>query len=353
MSRGDRKRSPEQRLPRHRRPPARMPDGGGQVSGGTLGTAAANAAAVLSKAGQVNAPGRQPGVVDPGSREVSSKSGPDRVTIAGPPVKSKGCPWLDTRTELVDRHSTIVPGMVLRVWIAPQPNLRRAFDTGAPAAFYVLERGPITTRGLDVNVHLLGAKTAKCATALAEGPFKPGKTTALHLCCSARCVSSKSHESFPGFRVHSMAFQVAYLDEVKERYCESGIKKLMAILATDSKYPRPVARPSVMPPTGDALRRVEAPSASLGASNQAGLPDGGFFGPGGILSPAVLMGQTLAQQQPPPPLLQPSTSPSSVARPYTGAATTSTEQGLRTSWRGWTHCEQRSLCRHWGYWGTQ
>ena len=49
---------------------------------------------------------------------------------------------------------------------------------------------------------------------------------------------------------------------------------------------------------------MEALSASLGASNQAGLPDGGFFGPGGLLSPAALMGQNLTEQKPPPPRLE-------------------------------------------------
>ena len=127
---------------------------GGALTG-TLGVAAASAAAVLSGVAQAQVAGQQLGGADSGAREVSSKSGPDRLTIAGPPAKSKGGPWLDTRSELVAQHDIIVPGMVLRAWIAPQPKLKRTFDAGAPACFYVLERGLITERGLDVNVHFL------------------------------------------------------------------------------------------------------------------------------------------------------------------------------------------------------
>ena len=283
-------------------PPPRMSGAGvGEMMSGTLGTAAASAAALLSAVAQAGTPGQLPGVPEAAAREASSKSGPDRITIGGPPAKTRGGPWLDTRTELVAQHSTIVPGMVLKAWVVPQPKLKKSFDAAAPACFYVLERGPITDRGLDVNVHFLGAKTVKCASALAESPLKPGNPTALHLCTSSRCASSKKNDSQPGVRMHSMAFQVVYPDEVKERFCEAGVKRLTAILSSDSRYPRPVARPSVMPPTGEALRRVEALSAELGPPNRAGLLDGGFFGPSGnqSLSLATAQAQPLELPQVP------------------------------------------------------
>ena len=77
-----------------------------------------------------------------------------------------------------------------------------------------------------------------------------------------------------------MAYQLLFLDEVTDRFCESGIKALKSALALDPRLPRPRDRPTVTPPTGATQARVWALSAQLGPANPAGLPDGGFFGGG-------------------------------------------------------------------------
>ena len=233
------------------------------------------------------------------TREESSRSGPDRKRLEGPPAKSRGGPWLDSRTELLEQFEAIAPGMVLKAWIAPQPKLKRAFDTGAPAYFYVIQRAPLAAKGLDVDVFFLGARTVKCATALGQGPFKRGNPTTLHLCLTSRCVSSKAHEQVMGTRIHSVAYQLMFLDEVTDRFCESGIKELQTALSADSRIPRPVVRPSVTAPTGPTLARVQALSAQLGPANPAGLPDGGFFGAGCL---TAIGGATV---EPPHPLVTP------------------------------------------------
>ena len=116
--------------------------------------------------------------------------------------------------------------MVLKAWIASQPKLKRTFDAGAPAFFYVVQKGALDNRGLDLDVFFLGAKTIKCANALGQGPFERGSPTTLHLCLISRCVSSKAHEQVAGTRIHTVACQVLFLDEVTERFCESGVKKI-------------------------------------------------------------------------------------------------------------------------------
>ena len=232
--------------------------------------------------------GDRPRASDPGSERAPPRreapegrdrsSGPLWPTALTFPTKAGVAgPWFNSTQNPFDLDRQVRKGMFVRCWLEGQPSLKTV-KTPSMATFYVMERGAMMNSGFDMDVMVVGARAPTLLTALEEGPF-PRNLTApgrhyLHACTAAQCVQEVT-EGDPTLirstlnRVHAIAFEVAFREEVTERWCVEGLATLDRELQRGAPLP-PYRKPIDL---GKDKNREKAEKERLSA--QVGPPGDG------------------------------------------------------------------------------
>ena len=182
------------------------------------------------------------------------------------PEKQAGAtPWESTMTGQEALAKVVLPGVFLKAWIEPQPNLP-GLKSASLAHFYVLGVSPMAL-GLDLNVLVVGARAASLQNALESGPFPKdllgGPGGALHLCTKETCVSSQDPAITDRLRIHTIAVSVCLRPEVVEKYCQEGLRAVEKYVAKN---------PSACPPflkSSAHVQQTEAEKAEVAALSKA------------------------------------------------------------------------------------
>ena len=185
--------------------------------------------------------------------------------------------WVNSLTDLALLDSQLKPGLFVRCWIEGQPSLQ-SVKTPSVATFYILKRDQRNASGIDCEVVVVGARAASLLSALEAGPFPrrlsdPTRAT-LHACLTPDCVNfsclPKERPELSRHRVHAVAFQVCYREDVTERWCAEGLATLETEIARGGA-PLPPFRQSVN--LGKASEEERREKARLAA--QTGAPGNG------------------------------------------------------------------------------
>ena len=166
-----------------------------------------------------------------------SDAGVTSLTV--PDIKPPNAPWIST-AQLLDPHSTldreIAPGKFIRAWISNQPGLSK-MQQASVALFMILERRRVDSEGVDLEVVVVGARAKSLQDGLENGPFPPlgasgeydEARSLLHLCGSGDCVSTNPVSADGRKRLHTVAVQVLFKDELGEKWYVEGLRQLEAL----------------------------------------------------------------------------------------------------------------------------
>ena len=159
-----------------------------------------------------------------------------------PPANRQGA-YLYTPTQLPDMVTggLLEPGRLIRVWLDDQTNLPLGSSSG-PAIFYICARTSTSEAGVDLEVYLVVASSAKAKGVLTKAwPYDPVKRRLLlHLCADSHCVALEAEQdpSVRRGRAHAIAVQPAYRSDLNDRAGQAGLTRLEGdIRVRGSKLP--------------------------------------------------------------------------------------------------------------------